>query len=239
VVPQKKVEFIEQLALTVGQGIIKFKMTDDILRSNDLLEKIISTSNFLMAYFDSNLNFIKVNDAFAALEGKTPGYFAGRGQADTSFTRQKKDLLQKVAATGKPYFAYEESFTSSGGPGARETFWDVNVQPVTGASEKVEGFLMTLVDKTERRRTREKLIEKEKELVQAKRLSDIGTLAATVAHELRNPLATIKMAAYNIKKKSQSPELSRHLSNIDKKIAESDGIINNLAFLLEVEVREA
>jgi len=39
-------------------------------------------------------------------------------------------------------------------------------------------------------RTQE-LIKTQKELKQASRLADIGTLAATVAHELRNPLGVI------------------------------------------------
>ena len=72
------------------------------------------------------------------------------------------------------------------------------------------------------------LITAHVELERAKRLSDIGTLAATVAHELRNPLAAIGIAAYNIKRKANNPDLEKHLSNIQKKISESDQIINNL-----------
>lgn len=69
------------------------------------------------------------------------------------------------------------------------------------------------------------------ELEKARRLSDIGELAATVAHELRNPLAAIGLAAFNIQKKSKRlPGLLPHLNNIDKKIHESDQIINNLLF---------
>ncbi|MFH0925654.1 MAG: ATP-binding protein [bacterium] len=72
------------------------------------------------------------------------------------------------------------------------------------------------------------LLNTQKELEKAKRLSDIGTLAATVAHELRNPLGVIKTALYNIKRKSANSLLDKHIANIEKKIAESDQIINNL-----------
>jgi signal transduction histidine kinase len=78
-------------------------------------------------------------------------------------------------------------------------------------------------------RTRQ-LLDARLELEKARRLSDIGTLAATVAHELRNPLATITMAAYNIKKKAKNPLLEKYLENIRKKVQESDQIINNLLF---------
>ena len=72
------------------------------------------------------------------------------------------------------------------------------------------------------------LLKAQTELHKAKRLSDLGTLAATVAHELRNPLGVIRTASYNIRRKRQSSLLDRHLDNIEKKISESDQIINNL-----------
>jgi len=78
--------------------------------------------------------------------------------------------------------------------------------------------------------TQQELLRTHKDLHDAKRLSDIGMLAATVAHELRNPLAAIHMASYNIKRKAQNPLLDRHLLNIKTKVAESNQIINNLLF---------
>jgi len=72
------------------------------------------------------------------------------------------------------------------------------------------------------------LIKTKEKLEQSNRLAGIGTLAATVAHELRNPLGVIQMASYNLKRKNKELENSRHLQNIDKKIFESNQIINNL-----------
>ena len=68
------------------------------------------------------------------------------------------------------------------------------------------------------------------ELVQSKRLSDIGALAATVAHELRNPLAAINIAMQNIRRKKQDLPINKHLDSIEKKVVESDQIIGNLLF---------
>lgn len=74
----------------------------------------------------------------------------------------------------------------------------------------------------------EDLLRMQKELADSRHLSEIGALAATIAHELRNPLAAIRTAAYNIRRKSQDSRLSGHLNNIEKKVIESDQIINNL-----------
>jgi len=74
----------------------------------------------------------------------------------------------------------------------------------------------------------QELLKLNRNLQEKKRLADIGSLAATVAHELRTPLAAIKAAVYNITKKNKEPALDKHLFNIDKKVSESDQIIENL-----------
>ncbi len=78
-------------------------------------------------------------------------------------------------------------------------------------------------------KTRE-LIITQQELENSRRLSDIGTLAATVAHELRNPLAAIQLAVHNIGRKNTDPKLQKRVSLIDNKLKEGNQIINNLLF---------
>jgi PAS domain S-box-containing protein len=88
----------------------------------------------------------------------------------------------------------------------------------------------------EYRNTQGELLRTAKDLNEAKRLSDIGTLAATVAHELRNPLGVVRTAAYNIKRKAQNPLLDSHLENIEKKVLESEQIISNLLFYSRIKI---
>ena len=75
-----------------------------------------------------------------------------------------------------------------------------------------------------------KLAETQVELERSKRLSDIGTLASTVAHELRNPLAAITISAAIIRRRSRNKNIEDQLKSIDKMVMESDQIINNLLF---------
>lgn len=78
----------------------------------------------------------------------------------------------------------------------------------------------------------EELLASHRELDRARRLSDIGVLATTVAHELRSPLAAIAAANYNISKKC--PAVEKHTTAIDKKILDSNQIIDNLLFYTRI-----
>lgn len=114
-----------------------------------------------------------------------------------------------------------------------------NVRDIT-ERKKAEAILKrdkVSFEKMVEERTTE-LLEAERELERAKRLSDIGTLAATVAHELRNPLATIKIAVHNIRKKISDTRIEQHLTNIEGVIEESSQIINNLLFYSRIRMPE-
>jgi len=80
------------------------------------------------------------------------------------------------------------------------------------------------------------LIKTQKELKQFSRLADIGTLAATVAHELRNPLGVIHLAAYNLKREKNDLSANKHLANIEKKVWEGNQIIDNLLSYARIKI---
>jgi two-component system sensor histidine kinase HydH len=83
------------------------------------------------------------------------------------------------------------------------------------------------LDKIIGERTRE-LLRLQLELINSRHLSAIGTLAATVAHELRNPLTDIALLAHRIKKISNDPQIESILAGIKARVSESDQIINNI-----------
>lgn len=82
----------------------------------------------------------------------------------------------------------------------------------------------------------QELIAAQKEIDRTKRLADIGTLAATVAHELRNPLADIGLLRYHIKKIIKDPRIEGDLNTIDRRISEANQIINNVLSYSKIKV---
>jgi len=227
---RERVELLESLALLVGEDLVKFNLRDSIRRSNELLEKVFSGTNFHIAYMDSNFNFIRVNRAYAQADGQQPDFFVGKNHFQLYPNEENRQIFKDVLNSGLPYTAFAKPFIYTGHPERGVTYWDWSLHPVKGPDGKVEGLVLFLVDVTKRKQAEEELTSAQKELTDAKRLSDIGTLAATVAHELRNPLAAIQLATYNIKRKAANPLLDKHLFNIEKKVSESGQIIDNLLF---------
>jgi len=72
-----------------------------------------------------------------------------------------------------------------------------------------------------------KEVEMEKELQRVGRLAEIGQLAAGIAHELRNPLASIKGAAQVLAENLPSKSMAQHGEFLDIILNEVD-ILNNL-----------
>ena len=83
------------------------------------------------------------------------------------------------------------------------------------------------LDKLVNKRSRE-LLNLKLALLKSRHLSVVGTLAATVAHELRNPLADISLSVHRIKKISKDPLIGQILTHINTRVTESDQIINNI-----------
>jgi signal transduction histidine kinase len=70
----------------------------------------------------------------------------------------------------------------------------------------------------------------ESELIQSERLSAIGQVTATVAHELRNPLSAIRNTLFTVREAlgAERGDLDRPLGRMERSIVRCDRIINDL-----------
>lgn len=84
------------------------------------------------------------------------------------------------------------------------------------------GIIVTVQDRTELRRL-------ERQVRRAQRLAALGTMAAGVAHEVRNPLAGIRGAAQLAGKRvGHDPKLTQYVDLIMSEVERLDGIVEQL-----------
>lgn len=96
--------------------------------------------------------------------------------------------------------------------------------PMISGGENIEGIIIYSINITEN-------VTIEKELNQSEKMVGIGQISSAIAHELKNPLATIKgstyvMRAYNSEKKDKT--LNRNIEIIDESISGAEKVIYNL-----------
>ncbi len=81
----------------------------------------------------------------------------------------------------------------------------------------------------------EKIQEEEREKASMERLADIGTLTASVAHEIRNPLNTITTSAQTLKEMHLDPEEQKDLLGfIIEEAQRLNGILNDFLRLSKI-----
>ncbi len=102
-------------------------------------------------------------------------------------------------------------------------------QRLRSAHSTIEGLNKDLAQKVEDR-TRE-LESVHRELVRKEKLSTLGQLTATVAHEMRNPLGTVRTAVFSIGdaiERNQPERVRRALLLAERNIRRCDAIIEDL-----------
>ena len=74
------------------------------------------------------------------------------------------------------------------------------------------------------------LRETRDEVIRKGKMAQLGQLTATVAHDIRNPLGTVRTSAFLLRRKfaPENPAMIKPLDRIEKGVARCDGIISEL-----------
>jgi len=192
---------------------------------------------------DLNERFTFANQKFCQLLGRPLEEIIGK----TDFDFFQPDLAAKyqtddrqVIKTGKLFEAIEVNQT----PGGEKRFVNVIKSPIHDAKGRTIGIQGIFWDITERMRAEEELRQAHGELrrshaelkaaqlqlIQAAKMESVGTLAAGVAHEVKNPLATLAMGLSYLEKNApnQDGNVGMVLSEMREAIGRADKITRNL-----------
>ena len=121
-------------------------------KNYELLDRIFATTHFCIVYLDRDLNFVRVNQAYADAGGHPPEFFVGKNHFDLYPGEKIEAIFRNAVATGQPFTIYANPFQLPDHPERGVTYWDWTLHPLRNADGAVDGLLFALLDVTERKR---------------------------------------------------------------------------------------
>jgi signal transduction histidine kinase len=156
-----------------------------------LLDSMLENAPIGFAFFDRKFRYVRVNQFLAGMNHVPISRHLGRTIDEMlpgPAAEMLQDCIQRVFETGESVAQFELNTALSGDTTQART-WLINVYPVKTTSEAVRWVGAIVVEATERKRSEEALRKTEK-------LAAAGRLAASIAHEINNPLEAVTNLLY-------------------------------------------
>jgi PAS domain S-box-containing protein len=162
------------------------------------LQTIYDTAPIGLAYFDlDDYHYLRLNDRQAAFFGLKPAQIVGKTLTEMAPIPGLRELFDQVAR-GEPVVNYPLEGTLVTDP-TEHRYWTVSYFPVYGPDGEIQGITAASLEITQQKRT-------EKALIQTEKLAAVGRLAASIAHEINNPLEAVTNLLY----------LAQHTDSLDE-----------------------
>ncbi len=215
----KEVEYLQNYAISVGIYIEKLKYINETSKLRELLNQTLESIEIGIAIIDDKFNIELANSSFKKyLQNHTNYLF----QDIPMLNMLKKDIKDVISSKTK----FETIFTSK-----NETLrtFHLKILPLISSEESLvakesEKVVLIIEDITEKEEIKNQVIQTEK-------LALIGKFAAGISHDIRNPLAVISQASFNIKreaKKLNNEKILKYTEKIDKNVTRATEIIQKL-----------
>lgn len=156
---------------------------EELQLSDQLMSAVFDTPHLLIAWLDPDMNFVRVNRAYARAVDKAPEYFIGQNHFALFPNAENETIFRRVARTGEAATYMAKPFEYEHEPERGITHWDWTVTPIRNTSGEVSGVVLVLLDVTQRIRDIEKLRWQEKQLAQAN--EHLETTVAARTEQLR------------------------------------------------------
>jgi PAS domain S-box-containing protein len=163
-----------------------------VRRQFEQLQAIYQTAPVGLCFLSTTLRFVNINTRLAEMAGLSRVTPIGRPVRDVWPTLADKlePICQQVIKTGKPVLDTEIDDRISMPPRG-ECVWHVNSFPVKNADGAIVGVNVVILDITERKHAEEALQRAQTELAHVTRVTTLGEMTASIAHEVNQPLGAI------------------------------------------------
>ncbi len=129
------------------------KWEEAVQREKDAIRTIIESTGTMMAYFDTDFNYVNMNSAYAKRSGHTTEELIGKNLFDRFPDEKNKAIFEQVRDTGKSVKLIDKPFKNPDNPERGFTYWDMTLDPVKDKAGNVQGLILSLVESTDRKKS--------------------------------------------------------------------------------------
>ncbi|MCC6531623.1 MAG: PAS domain S-box protein [Burkholderiales bacterium] len=177
--------------------IVEHEQTNERLRK---LSRAVEQSPSMVLITDRHGAIEYVNPKFTQVTGYTVDQVAGEnprllksGETDTAAYDQ---LWQTITAGGEWRGVLHDRKKNG------ELFWVHSaISPIRDSRDRITHYLAEMEDITERKHLEQQVVERNREIAKSQAFAAMGRASSMIAHDLRNPLSSIKMGLQMLSKK--------------------------------------
>jgi PAS domain S-box-containing protein len=161
-------------------------------------KKMADNAPYGCAMSDLNGNLTYINDSFAKMHGYTPDELIGKNLEifhNSKQIKQVKELNKALSETGNGINNEEVWHTHRDGT---EFLTIMNNWIIKDGNDNPKTMCATAIDITERKKIENDLSIFREKMARAEQLASLGTLSATMAHELAQPLTIIRLSVEDV-----------------------------------------
>jgi PAS domain S-box-containing protein len=182
------------------------------------IETVYKTAPIGLALFDTeDFRYLRLNDRQAEFFGLKPEQIVGRTLTEMAPIEGLKKLFDQVL-DGKPVVNFPLEGELITRPGEHR-YWTVSYFPVVAADGSVQAISAASLEITHQKKA-------ELALMQSEKLAVVGRLAASIAHEINNPLESITNLLYLAERSDDLAEIKSYVQKAELELRRVSVIAN-------------
>jgi PAS domain S-box-containing protein len=182
------------------------------------IETVYRTAPIGLALFDTkDFRYLRLNDRQAEFFGLTPERIVGRTLTEMAPIEGLRELFEQVLA-GDPVINFPLEGELATRPGEHR-YWTVSYFPVFAADGTVQAITAASLEITQQKKA-------ERALMQSEKLAVVGRLAASIAHEINNPLESVTNLLYLAEHSKDATESKEYVRIAERELRRVSVIAN-------------
>ena len=234
--PDELIARVKVIGEVMAQALVRKRSEAALRASEQRWRSIFETSTLAILVVDHDLHYTATNPAFRAMLGYTEDELRRLTPPDITVEEERDGTLKRLAdlQEGKiDHYVVEKQYRRKDG----KIIWaQVSVARVS-VSER-EMFIVTMIDITETKKAQDNLRATQSELARVAQLTTMGQMAASIAHELKQPLVAITTSCYaGLRWLAKEPPSSEKVRACIDRIADAtrraDQVINGIKAMFQ------